>query len=89
MAWDFCFGFGVTINKPYPLKLILKTGVFCFPANIAKSEDDTILNYFTDEQYLERYRNSSVWGLIKLDWLIVLDGLRAILKGYDWKLPPE
>jgi hypothetical protein len=41
-------------------------GVSYIPANIAKSGDDTILNYSTDEEYLEQYRKSSVWRLIKL-----------------------
>ena len=66
----------------YPPRLILKTGVFCFPANQSKSRGNTILNYSTDEQYLEQYQKSSVWDLIKLDWLIIVDGIRAILKGY-------
>ena len=66
----------------YPPRLILKTGVFCFSANQGKSRDDTILNYSTDEQYLEQYQKNSVWNLIKLDWLIIVDGLRAVLKGY-------
>tara|TARA_B100001105_G_C22331530_1_gene417145 strand:+ start:372 stop:1175 length:804 start_codon:yes stop_codon:yes gene_type:complete len=66
----------------YPPRLILKTGVFCFPANRSKSRGDTTLNYSTDEQYLEQYRRSSVWDLIKLDWLIIMDGISATLKGY-------
>ena len=66
----------------YDPRLKLKTGVFCFPANFSKSGGDTILNYSKDEQYLEQYQKSSVWGLIKLDCLIILDGLKATLKGY-------
>lgn len=66
----------------FPPRLILKAGVFCFPANLTKSRGDTILNYSTDEQYLEQYRKNSVWGLIKLDWLIIVDGIRAVLKGF-------
>jgi len=66
----------------YAPRLKLKTGVFFFPANFSKSGGDTILNYSTDEQYLEQYRKSSIWGLIKLDCLIILDGLKATLKGY-------
>ena len=66
----------------FPPRLILKAGVLCFPANLAKSRGDTILNYSTDEQYLEQYRKNSVWDLIKLDWLIIVDGIRAILKGF-------
>ena len=66
----------------FPPRLILKAGVFCFPANLTKSRGDTILNYSTDEQYLEQYQKNSVWDLIKLDWLIIVDGIRAILKGF-------
>jgi len=66
----------------YPPRLILKTGVFSFPANQAKGRGSTMLNYSTNEHYLEQYQRSSIWGLIKLDWLIIVDGIRAILKGH-------
>ncbi len=65
----------------YPPRQLLKTGIFCFAANHSKSGGDVILNYSTDEEYLEQYRKSSVLGLVKLDSLIILDGFRTILKG--------
>ena len=71
---------GYEVNS-YPPRQFLKTGIFCFPANHSKSGGDTILKYSTDEEYLEQYQKILVWGLVKLDLSIILDGFRAILKG--------
>ena len=68
-------------GNSYPPRQLLKTGIFCFPANHSKSGADTILKYSTDEEYLEQYQKILVWGLVKLDLSIILDGFRAILKG--------
>ena len=68
-------------GNSYPPRQLLKTGIFCFPANHSKSGADTILKYSTDEEYLEQYQKILVWDLVKLDLSIILDGFRAIQKG--------
>ena len=64
-----------------PPRQSLKPGIFCYPANRHKSGGDAILTSTSDEDYLAQYRNSSTWGLIKLDVMITMDGIRAVLKG--------
>lgn len=68
------------INNGLPRQR-LKAGLFCFRANRWKNEGNTILKHSTDSEYLELYGRSSTLELIKLDALLVLDGLRAVLKG--------
>jgi len=70
----------VSESNSFPPRRMLKTGIFCFPANQWKNEGDTFLKHSTDEQYLKLYRESSVWEMIKLDLWIMVDGFRAILK---------
>jgi hypothetical protein len=67
-------------NALAPRKL-LNTGVFCFKANTWKIRGSTILRQTTDMEYYESYAASSVLGLVRLDLLIVTDGIRAIVQG--------
>lgn len=63
------------------VRLLLKTGIFGFNANRWKNRSGTIVQYATDDDYLECFRKLSPLGVVKLDTLIVVDGLRAIISG--------
>ena len=65
-----------------PPRRLLKTGIFCFNGNHNKNKGDTHLKFSTDEEYLKMFKRSSPWELMKLDFLIMWDGVRSILKGY-------
>jgi len=68
----------VSATPPHQL---LKTGIFGFNANRWKTGGKTIARGSTDDEYLAVYRSSSILGLLRIDLLVVLDGLRAILRG--------
>ena len=65
-----------------PPRRLLRTGIFCFNGNQNKNKGDTHLKFSTDEEYLKKFKRSSPWELVKLDFLIMWDGVRSILKGY-------
>jgi lipopolysaccharide/colanic/teichoic acid biosynthesis glycosyltransferase len=68
----------VSMSPPWQL---LKTGYFCFPANLWKNENSSSLGFHSDEDYLDLYQNSSTLELLKLDVCIILDGVKAVIKG--------
>ena len=71
----------IETSNDLPPRKFLKTGIFCFKANKWKNRGDTILQQESDMDYYESYASSSALGLMRLDILIVTDGIRAIIRG--------
>jgi lipopolysaccharide/colanic/teichoic acid biosynthesis glycosyltransferase len=72
------------IGEPIPHEVPrreLKSGIFCFVANRWKAGKMTWLTHTSDDKYLTLYKQSSVFGILWLDFRVLLDGMRAIGKG--------
>jgi hypothetical protein len=68
----------ITMSPPWQL---LKTGYFCFPANSWKNEQPSSLGFHSDQDYLDLYQNSSTFELLRSDVCLILEGLKAVIKG--------
>lgn len=71
----------IEASNSHPPRKFLNTGIFCFKVNKWKNRGETILQQTSDMDYYESYADSSVLGLIRLDFLIMRDGIRAIIQG--------
>ena len=70
---------GYELNDKEPRK-ILKAGLVGFAANKSKNEGDTIAKMSTDEEYLTLYKKAKGCEILKTDFIVVIDGLRAVFK---------
>ncbi len=64
-----------------PPRQLLKTGIFCFNANRWKTGKQTKLPFKNDDEYLAKYNDLSPGALLRMDYHVLIDGLRAIAKG--------
>jgi len=67
------------LNEQAP-RLQLKAGLVGFATNKSKNEGDTIAKYSTDDEYLHTYNSANGCAILKTDIVVVLDGLRAVIK---------
>jgi len=70
---------GYKLNEQAP-RLQLKAGLVGFATNKSKNEGDTIAKHSTDDEYLQTYNQSNRCAILKTDMIVVLDGLRAVIK---------
>jgi len=70
---------GYELNNQTP-RLLLKAGLVGFATNKSKNEGDTVAKQSTDDEYLEAYNSSYGCNILKIDIVVVLDGLRAVIK---------
>ena len=71
---------GIAENDEPPLQL-LKAGMLSVAHTNWKLGDNTISRIKTEEEYLDFYTNSSVFHLVWANFIIIIDGLRAVLMG--------
>ena len=70
---------GYELNEHIP-RLQLKAGLVGFATNKSKNEGDTVAKQSTDDEYLKTYNNANGCEILKTDMVVVLDGLRAVIK---------
>ena len=70
---------GYELNTQAP-RILLKAGLVGFATNKSKNEGDTVAKQSTDDEYLKTYNQSNGCKILKTDIIVVLDGLRAVIK---------
>ena len=60
---------------------LLKTGIVGFAANRKKTDGPTLVKQSTDFEYLELVTHAKPLQLMKIDFLALVDGIRASIRG--------
>jgi len=60
---------------------LLKTGIVGFAANRLKTDGHTFVKHSTDLEYLKLVTHAKPLQLMKIDFLAILDGIRASIRG--------